>query len=131
MVDGEAELLTAVEALRGKARSAQDACIYRMSYRFQEILKDNVPVGMKHGSEIHLQQDTASKTPRRNGGRLEAKVGFAGSTTAGELPAWYAHFVDTGSIKRPPSFFSEHARAQATPELQQEIMATFRAEFGE
>lgn len=129
MVDGEAELLAAVEALRGRARSAQDACIYRMTYKFKETLQETIPVGMKHGSEMHLQEDTAAKPPRRSGGRLEAKVGLAGSTTHGELPAWYAHFVDTGSIKTPPSFFSERARAQATPALQQEIMATFRAEF--
>lgn len=129
MVEGEAELLTAIDGLRGKARSAQDACIYRMSERFKEILQDNIPYGMQHGSEIHLKEDTASKAPRRSGGRLEAKVGLAGSTTTGQLPAWYAHFVDTGSIKTPPSFFSQRARAQATPELQQEIIDTFRSEL--
>ena len=101
-----------------------------MGDTFEKNLVSNIPVGMRHGLEIHLVEDTKTSKPRRKQGVLEIKVGLAGSASRGELPAWYAHFVDTGTIKTPPSFFSERTRQQSTPELQQIIKDHFTQELG-
>lgn len=130
MVKGLEELQANIRALREKGRRAQTRALTDMADSFEETLKGNIPVGMQHGYEIHLIEDTKSGKPRRRQGVLEAKVGLAGSASRGELPAWYAHFVDTGSIKTPPTFFSERSRQQSTPELRQIIEDHFRNELG-
>lgn len=130
MVKGLEELQANIRALRDKGRRAQERALTDMTESFENTLRDNIPVGMQHGYEIHLVEDTKSGKPRRRKGVLEAKVGLSGSASRGELPAWYAHFVDTGSIKTPPSFFSERSRQQATPELQKIIQDHFQQELG-
>lgn len=130
MVTGDAELMANIRALREKGRNAQERALNEMATTFSEILQSNVPVGMQHGSEMHLADDTKIAKPRRRQGELSVRVGFAGSASSGPLPAWYAHFVDTGSIKVAPSFFSRNSRDQATPELKETIIDVFQREIG-
>lgn len=130
MVKGLEELQANVRALRTKSRRAQDDALKDMASTFRENLEGNIPVGMQHGTEIHLVEDTKEGKPRRRQGVLEVNVGLAGSASTGSLPAWYAHFVDTGSMKIAPSFFSERTRQQSTPELREIIKDHFRREIG-
>lgn len=130
MVKGLEEMEANIRALRNKGRNAQERALTKMASDFRETLQENIPYGMQHGYEIHLKDDTKEGKPRRRQGVLEVKVGLAGSASTGELPAWYAHFVDTGSIKTPPTFFSERSRQQATPQLKEDIIEQFRSEMG-
>ena len=130
MVKGLEELEANIRALRDKGRRAQERALTDMGDTFEKNLVSNIPVGMRHGLEIHLVEDTKTSKPRRKQGVLETKVGLAGSASRGELPAWYAHFVDTGTIKTPPSIFSERTRQQSTPELQRIIKDHFTQELG-
>lgn len=130
MVKGLEELEANIRALREKGRRAQQRALTDMADAFEENLKGNIPVGMQHGTEIHLVEDTQAGKPRRRQGVLSVKVGLAGSASQGPLPSWYAHFVDTGSIKKAPTFFSARTRQQSTPELQQIIRDHFQSELG-
>lgn len=130
MVKGTDEVLAAIRALRAKGRNAQERALTEMSNDFREVLESNVPIGMKHGNTIPLKSDTQIGKIRRRQGELSVRIGFAGSASTGPLPAWYAHFTDTGSMKNAPSFFSTRSRAQATPELVQIMIEAFRRELG-
>lgn len=131
MTNGIEELLNNVRALHAKGTNAQQDALEDMSGYFQEVLHETIEYGMRHGEEIHIKDDVASSKPRRKDGVMQVKVGLAGSASRGSLPAWYAHFADTGSIKKAPTFFSERSRQKATPELENIIKSKFRQELGD
>lgn len=130
MVQGLEDVIGNIRALRDKGQRAQKDALNKMGDTFENTLRENIPVGMQHGYEIHLAEDVKKGTPRMRQGILSLKVGLAGSASTGELPAWYAHFADTGSMKKAPTFFSEKSRDQSIPELKQDVIDQFKKELG-
>lgn len=129
-VQGEAELEAKIQELMTKSVATQNTVLDEVAKEFAERLESNIPRGAKSTRKTHIKSEVKIGKPRLRQGVREVSIGIQGSSSTGPLPAWRAHFWDTGSLNNPPTFFSERTRDQMSPEIKQAITEAFRETLG-
>lgn len=133
-VQGEAELQARLAKIVSRSATVQNSVLDEVAEKFAEKLEGNIKQGTPPPNvknHIPIKTSVSVGKARLRQGTRQISVGIEGSSSTGPMPAWRAHFADTGSIHNAPQFFSERTRGEMSPVILTDISDAFRKVFEE